>query len=380
MKRNTLGSLAASVGAALLFCASAAHAVDGVIEINDASIVAAGGYPLVIGLPGSYVLTGNLVPPGPVDAINVFAANVTIDLNGFQIDGAGIALDGIDGFGSPGLTVKNGSVTGFIGTGIVAFGAGSKVLHVRASASGTGISGTGCLIVECTVDGNGTGIQADRCKVENNIIQGNGLGLSGMANVIVHNQVMGNGAGGGIVTLDGSTVQENVIVFNDAFGISDTVFGPPPPPPPVPFPTRVNIRGNTINGNGGFLGGPGVSFVTPALISENTISSNTGSGIFCGSACIVDANLIDSNNTLGLVASGGAVVGPGSNVTDNSISFNTGFGLTIPVTSSYSQNTLNLNGLPIIGPNVIAVPAGPHPTSGFMNLCNGVVGPAPTCL
>jgi hypothetical protein len=372
MKHVTLGSLAASIGAGLLLGASAAHAVDGVIEINDASIVASGGYPLIIGLSGSYVLTGNLTPTPGADAINVFAPNVTIDLNGFQIDGAGVALDGIDGFGFPGLTVQNGSVSGFIGVGVAAFGAGSKIFNVRASASGTGISGAGCLIVECTADGNGTGIQADRCKVENNIIQGNGLGLFGLSNVIVHNQVTGNGAGGGIITLDGSTIQENVILMNGGFGISDTVFGPPPPPPPVPFPTRVNIRGNTINGNGMPLGGPGISFVTPALITENTVSSNTGSGIICGSACTVNGNLIDSNNTMALVASGGAIVGAGSNVTGNSISFNTGFGLMLPLAAGYSNNTFNAN-------TIVDVASPPHPTAGFNNLCSGLPGPSPLC-
>jgi hypothetical protein len=32
------------------------------------------------------------------------------------------------------------------------------------------------------------------------------------------------------------------------------------------------------------------------------------------------------------------------------------------------------------GPDVVLSPApGPHPTSGFMNLCSGIPGPAPSC-
>src|SRR5262245_30660355 len=75
--------------ACLLGWAGGARAVDGVIEINDASILAAGGYPGVIGVPGSYVLTGNLTPPPGANGINVLAPDVTLDLNGFAITGAG---------------------------------------------------------------------------------------------------------------------------------------------------------------------------------------------------------------------------------------------------------------------------------------------------
>jgi hypothetical protein len=384
MRRDTLRTLAACVCAALLGV-SGARAVDGVIEINDASIVAAGGYPAVIGTSGSYVLTGNLAALGGTDAIDVFAPDVTLDLNGFQILGVGVGT-GISGV-STGLTVRNGSVTGFT-TGIAA-GAASKVFQVKTTGNaGTGISGSACLVVESTVDGNGVGIAAQGCKVENNVIRGNtAAGILGMNNVIVHNHVEGNGGGGILTVGGGGTIQENVINMNATFGISDGILGPPPPtpqPPPGPLPERVDIRGNKIHGNGGLAGGPGISFLFPVLISDNTVSGNTGSGVVCGYGCTLRGNLIDSNNTLALPASGGASVGDGGNVTDNSISFNSGFGLSISVFSGYSQNTLNCNGpgfVPVcfVGPDVIPVGGPGHPTSGFMNLCSGVPGPAILC-
>jgi hypothetical protein len=307
--------------------------------------------------------------------IDVTAANVTLDLNGFSILGGGIGAGiGINGTAA-GLTVRNGTVTGF-GTGISA-GPSSKVFQVRAAANSIlGIAGSACLIEESVAEGNGTGIQADSCKVENNIVIGNtGPGIIGAMNVLIHNNIVANG-GGGILTLGMSTIQDNVIQDNGVFGISDGVFGPPPPPPPAPFPGRVDIRGNTISNNGMPGGGPGVSLVIPALITDNTVSGNLGSGIVCGAACVVNGNVIDSNNTLFLPASGGVIVGDGSNVTDNSISFNAGFGLSLSMFSGYSQNTLNMNA----GPDMLLIPVfGPHPTSGFMNLCTGVPGPAPTC-
>ena len=69
----------------------AAQATDGVIEINAATVAAAGGYPLTISQPGSYRLTSNLVQPSQhVPVIAVRANNVTIDLNGFTISGGNV--------------------------------------------------------------------------------------------------------------------------------------------------------------------------------------------------------------------------------------------------------------------------------------------------
>jgi hypothetical protein len=353
----------------LWLCASVARAVDGVIEINDASIVAAGGYPAVIGTTASYVLTGNLTPPAGADAIVVLVNNVTIDLNGFTIDGAGAGVNGIFAPFVLGLTVRNGTVTGFTGPGISP-GASSKLFQLKITSNGGGIAGaSGCLIVENVIDSNlGIGIDAGRCKIENNVIVGNTTGISGSTNVVVHNQINSNGAGGILTPGGGDTIQENVLLGNTTFGIADGVFGPPPPFPP-PAPPRVNVTGNTIEGNFG----PGVSLAMPALVADNTVSGNFATGISCGSGCVVRDNTVTQNNLGGAPASGGVVVGAGANVTGNGISFNTGFGLTLPLVSGYSQNTFMANG------PLDVVSGGPHPTSGFMNLCSGIPGPAPTC-
>jgi hypothetical protein len=65
-------------------------AVDGVIEINQASAAVGGingsavsdppGYPVVITQPGSYRLTSDLLP-GSQTAIRIDASDVSIDLN-----------------------------------------------------------------------------------------------------------------------------------------------------------------------------------------------------------------------------------------------------------------------------------------------------------
>ena len=169
MKRRSF-RIAGIAAAGLLGWADGARAVDGVIEINDASIVAASGYPGVIGASGSYVLTSNLAPPAGVDGISVDAHDVTLDLNGFEINGGGAAVmgDRRRARGRDGAQWQRQRLHGPPGSSA---GGSSKIFEVHVSLiTGPGIGGVGCLIVESTIrEGRATGIQADGCKIENNI-------------------------------------------------------------------------------------------------------------------------------------------------------------------------------------------------------------------
>ena len=62
-----------------------AFAVDGVVLINQATVMAAGNFPYTISAAGSYKLSSNLNVPSGVDGIKIAASNVTLDLNGFSI-------------------------------------------------------------------------------------------------------------------------------------------------------------------------------------------------------------------------------------------------------------------------------------------------------
>jgi hypothetical protein len=80
----------------VLWAASPALAVDGVIEINQLVATQTGldsgdapGFPITISTPGSDRLTSNLqvsgvAGPAP-DAIDITADDVTLDLNGFTL-------------------------------------------------------------------------------------------------------------------------------------------------------------------------------------------------------------------------------------------------------------------------------------------------------
>lgn len=111
-------------------------------------------FPIVISQPGSYKLVSNLVVGDlATTAIQVQADNVTIDLNGFAILGPNVcdwstktctattpSSRGITTSTVRGLTVRNGTISGFAGAGISA-GAYLRVENVTvAHNAGGGIT------------------------------------------------------------------------------------------------------------------------------------------------------------------------------------------------------------------------------------------------
>jgi hypothetical protein len=107
------------IGAAMMFAAPA-FAVDGVILINQATVMAAGGFPYKITQSGSYKLSGNLVVAASgTDGIDIMASNVSIDLNRFTISGP-VTCTGV---GSGISCVGSG------GTGISAFAGSSAPIN-----------------------------------------------------------------------------------------------------------------------------------------------------------------------------------------------------------------------------------------------------------
>src|SRR5580693_4484830 len=86
------------------FCALA---VDGVVLINQSTVMAAGGFPYTISQPGSYRLSGNLALTTVSAAIVITASNVTLDLNGFSISDTAPL-----GGGTTGLLMTSGAITG----------------------------------------------------------------------------------------------------------------------------------------------------------------------------------------------------------------------------------------------------------------------------
>ena len=73
--------------------------------------------------PGSYYLDRTLLGVAGRTCISIESDNVTLDLNGFSIQGVGGSLDGIFVNGTRrNITVRNGTIRGFGGAGIVGVG------------------------------------------------------------------------------------------------------------------------------------------------------------------------------------------------------------------------------------------------------------------
>jgi hypothetical protein len=180
------GKLAATFFAAAIVMGLAASvgAVDGTIEINQAKVMAAGGFPYVISNAGSYRLTGNLkVSSTTADAIDVNVDNVTVDLNGFSITGPGFGSASGNGVGgtSNNITVENGTVTGFsAGTDVITGNNGIvRNLHVISGGEGIQAAG-GSLISGNTIINNiDKGIYCvSTCGYSGNVLIANGANTS----------------------------------------------------------------------------------------------------------------------------------------------------------------------------------------------------------
>ena len=196
---------AISALAATLFVAPA-FAVDGTTLINQATVVAAGGFPYQINQPGSYKLSGNLLVPTNVTSGILINSNfVTLDLNGFMVFCNGCTgVVGIQSYGTD-TAISNGKVIGFAGTG--GFGISIAALHgivdhVIATGNTFGISANNTVdvtIMNCTASGNDVGINAyGTATIQNNMVSRNrASGINIGSGLISGNTIDGNGYSGG---------------------------------------------------------------------------------------------------------------------------------------------------------------------------------------
>ncbi len=164
---------AAGLALSLVLLAELALAVDGVVEINQASALegsldGAPGFPVRIEQPGSYRVTGNLEVATFVDAFRITSSNVTLDLNGFEIRGAGDEPAGSTGVWVEGavrnVEVRNGTLSNFTSGGVFVDGAarGLRFIGLRVIGNGgTGmqIQSEGSIVRDCTLLNNAFGMR-----------------------------------------------------------------------------------------------------------------------------------------------------------------------------------------------------------------------------
>lgn len=280
-----------------------AGAVDGVSEINQACIAAgcfagdSAGFPVQITAPGSYRLTSNLtVPDADTTAIFVTVPHVTVDLNGFTIQGItrcngapavctdtgtgdGVAIDVAN---LPfGITVKNGQI----------FGMGRH----------------GVFLVRTT---NVIDLQVEQCG-------GTGI-VSGEQSEVRGSSSISNGNHGFSIGIDTSVVG-NRALHNGSRGFS------------INGSAAVERNTAELNGAGGFFLG------SNSTVANNTATTNQGPGFEAGLNTIFRGNTATFNTTSGISS------GEGNLLVSNIASDNTGTGLVLDVDTVYRSNVMTGN-------------------------------------
>jgi hypothetical protein len=214
--------------------AGIAHAVDGVVEINQASAMTGGvtssdtpGFPVTLDTGGSYRLTGDL-DAGGGGGVVITADYVTLDLNGFRVSNAttGVATSTLS---INNITVRNGTVSDTTNRGVDVGGLNGRIENVRVVAAGSSAgapaisAGDNCHVTDnVVVDAKFRGISVgSACTVARNVVrgtanQGRGV-MTGSGSTIVENTIVGS-AGDGIYT-EGATVARNTVTGNGGAGI-----------------------------------------------------------------------------------------------------------------------------------------------------------------
>lgn len=198
-------------------------AVDGVVLINQASIMASGGFPYKILQSGSYKLSGNLVvSDAATDAIDINVDNVTLDLNGFTISGSGsckgttVSCNGTSGNGvvssNDNITVRNGSVAGMAGSGIALNGLGGLIEEVHTKFDSTGMFCQFCIVRRNSGVSNGIGIIVFSGVVEANFAGKNQLGILATNSTVIGNTLLQNASEG--MRISKTVFGSNSLQFN----------------------------------------------------------------------------------------------------------------------------------------------------------------------
>lgn len=284
---NDLGQMGASSGQVLRWTGFGWVPGSSRIVINASNTPGDANSVRRITLPGSYYLDANLTGVSGRHAIEVESDNVSIDLNGFAIQGVAGALDGISVNGARrNFTLRNGTIQGFPGSGVFAQNTnGGLFLNLFVQGN--------------TLDGIWPGSESVVRNVHAISNTRNGLVLSGRSQVL----------------LEGCISVDNAIGF-DASSSSDCTFNACSARENRQQGIRSGVRGTLINcqarGNdlSGMEGGDrttlidcqselntqaGVIVGSGSMVSRCRSSDNGGNGFAIGSESIVTDSLAHSN-------------------------------------------------------------------------------------
>jgi len=193
-----------------------------------------------IGSPGSYYLTTNLTGASAGNPYGIFIAsdNVTVDLNGFTVQGGSGSSVGVYISGShTNIVIRNGIITGWGINGVdwthPSFPPQNVVLeHLTVSLNGqSGINtANGYVVSDCSIQNNGgagIALLGNGSLIIGNTLAGNnsangassgGIVVEGLNNRIEGNHVTGSGSAGYGIAFNFVGDTNNVIVRNSVSG------------------------------------------------------------------------------------------------------------------------------------------------------------------
>ncbi|MFO7871527.1 MAG: right-handed parallel beta-helix repeat-containing protein [Kiritimatiellia bacterium] len=225
--------------------------------------------PYTITNPGSYYLASPLKGTNASSGIIIGQSDVTLDLNGFSLNGVTGSVNGIEVSGEQhNITIHNGVIRGWGDNGIMA-------------------------------------ANAHACKVADLDVGDNGL--SGVVlgdNVRAMKCSFGENMQDGLVVGDGATVESCKAFENHGNGIITGVGS--------------HVTGCTSAMNWG----DGIDVQMYSVVRENIAAMNTNFGIAVNASCYVVDNTTGDNGKGASPAAGILITGPGTRVKDNNVTAN----------------------------------------------------------
>jgi hypothetical protein len=284
----------------------------------------------------------------PGDGVVIGADNITLDLNGHQIDGTG-SNEGVDnGSGFQGVTIKRGSIQQFSAGVNLLMATGNLVSRLQVSDVATGISvgqSSENVVERNAIVGRGgtTGIlvagNSDRNVIDRNTTSdpgfGRGIGLGGAVgnhpddNLVSRNVIAGAGIGIGVTSGSATHLERNSVSDARTIGIAARVFNPTDPvlERNEVVSSTVGIQVEAVNAlllqnDVSNSSNTGIDVVSSgAEILKNVSNSNGGDGIrltlFGAVASTVAKNQADDNSLLGIAAFGNFTDGGGNKASGN---------------------------------------------------------------
>lgn len=175
--------------------------------------------PFAINSAGYYYVTRDLTAPAGQNGITINVSNVTIDLGGFRLLGGATPGDGIIASGGfRNITIRNGSVRGFVDGVDLSSASMSRVDDVQSSSnSGAGFRiGLRSVLSDCNASLNSAGIDVNYGMVRGCIVSENtSIGINVQQHTVVErNFITGNAGYTGIDMGSNNTVRDNEFTAN----------------------------------------------------------------------------------------------------------------------------------------------------------------------